>query len=44
MRPKAYGSLLPLLASYPAFLGHFARWCDKVRPGPDMNNGEAPTR
>jgi len=43
MRPKTYGSLLPLLASYPAFLGHFARWCDKVRPGPDIHNGEAPT-
>lgn len=53
MRPKTYGSLLPLLARYPALLGHFARWCDKVRPGPDayggcqlqdINNGEAPTR
>jgi 2-polyprenyl-6-methoxyphenol hydroxylase-like FAD-dependent oxidoreductase len=44
MRPQTYGSLLPLLTRYPALLGHFARWCDKVRPGPDMNNGEAPTR
>lgn len=42
MRPNMFSSLMPLLARHPALLGHCARWCDKVRPAPDVY-GQMPT-